>query len=74
MTEPKAVFYVPALKLLNDDSYVWLQKKDKDGVRPSRGKLYILSRTREKNGSIVNENAAKVIVCIFKSFFSTYLY
>lgn len=46
-----------------------LQKKDKDNVRPTWGKLYILSRKRKKNGSIVNENAAKVIVCIFKSFF-----
>ena len=43
-----------------------LQKK-KTGVQPTRGNLYIISRTK-KNGSIVNETAAKVIVCISNSF------
>ncbi|PWA80145.1 Transposase, Ptta/En/Spm [Artemisia annua] len=36
------------------------EEKQKTGVQPTRGKLYIISRTK-KNGSIVNETAAKVI-------------
>ncbi|PWA62027.1 Transposase, Ptta/En/Spm [Artemisia annua] len=48
--------------VLGTKSFVRLadEEKKKTGVQPTRGNLYIISRTK-KNGSIVNETAAKVI-------------
>nr|GEV47840.1 hypothetical protein [Tanacetum cinerariifolium] len=45
---------------LGTNSFARLADEEKTGVLPTRGTLYIMSRTK-KNGSIVNATVAKVI-------------